>query len=151
MDGSTRQRVTMPEHAKLPASAPVEGATGPVRDIAIAGVVARVVRATPGVVDLSPGLVMPSATYGSRERVPGVVVHHLAPDKIVLEVHVILSGAYCKAVASDPEKSGVASGSETLNALHVIAEQIRERVYAAAQDLPLPTLTQADVLIDDLR
>jgi len=150
MGKATKQRMALHEHAKQPASAPDVDLTEQFSDIAVASAIARTVRRVPGVVDLSPGLVTQSATYGIGERVSGVVIHHLAQHKVVLEIHVLLSEAYCKATACDAGRRGAAHECGALNVLDAIAAHIREAVNASAAAMPLPMVVRADVLIDDL-
>lgn len=131
-------------------SAPNRRSAEWVSDVALASAVARAVRTVPGVVDLSPGLVVPRVTYGAGERVPGIVVHHPAPDAVVLEIHVFLSEADCGVAGTATTHSAAAGDSESLNALRGIATHIRETVYAAVRDVPSAPVVRADVLIDDL-
>src|SRR5258708_28743612 len=64
-----------------------------VSDIAIARAVGEAVRATPMVLDLSPGIVELAVTYGPHERVTGVVVRHPNSHDIAIEGHVVLHGS----------------------------------------------------------
>src|SRR6185437_1434434 len=89
-------------------TAPREGPTDQVSDFIIATTAAQALRAAPGVVDISPGVFALVATYGSGKRIAGIVVHHLTPDQIALEAHVVLSEAYCQemwtAAAKEPAR-----------------------------------------------
>lgn len=122
-----------------------------VSDIALASDVAQAVRKVPGVVDLSAGHVALAATYGSGQRVTGVVVHHLSQDEVVLEVHVILSEAHCTTVSSGAASRSAGSDSDGFGLLNDMASRIRGVVYDVVKDMPSLVLVRADVLIDDLR
>lgn len=124
-----------------------------VSDLALASAAAQAARTVPGVIDLSSGLVTLAATYGPGQRVTGVVVHHVSPDKpdeVVLEIHVVLSEAHCKttlAAAVGP----VGHDTESLGILTDIANQIRRAVYDTLQDVAAQAPVRVDVLVDDLR
>lgn len=122
-----------------------------VSDLALARAAAQAVRAVPGVVDLSPGLVALAATYGSGQRVTGVVVHHLTPDTVVLEIHVVLSEAHCNTALAAATPHSMGRESESLAVLTDIANRIRAAVNDTARDIAAPVLARVDVLIDDLR
>lgn len=140
-----------------PASAPVVTAENgtrqlaPVSDLAIAGAVAGAVRAMPEVVDLSPGITMLAATYGAGQRVTGVVVHHIAPDTLVLEVHVVLSEEHCRAATTSRASDAAVHRPGEIGLLIDAANRIREAVHAVVHDTTSLPLEQVDVLIDDLR
>ena len=123
----------------------------PVSDIAVASAVAQAVRQVPGVADLSAGRLAPAATYGARQRVTGVVVHHLADDEIVLETHVVLSEAYCAMAPSEEAPGSAGSVSNGPGRLNEIASRIRAVVYEVVKEMPSRILVRADVFIDDLR
>jgi len=150
MNEATRQVVTLPEHTTQPESAVAPHFAERLSDITIASAVARAVRTVPGVVDLSPGVVVPRATFGAGERVTGIVVHHPAPNVIVLEIHVLLSEARCNTAAADVAKPGAGRDAAALNVLQGIAAHIRETVHAAVQGMVAPIVVRADVVIDDL-
>jgi hypothetical protein len=104
----------------------------------------------PMVLDLSPGTTTLAATYGPRERVTGVVVRHLSPHDISVEVHVVLRGSlYAQALgtvshahdSADTARDAVLTGA---------ANQIREAAYRAAQRPDAPPIANVDILIDDI-
>lgn len=128
-----------------------EGQSAQVSDIAFASAVAHAVRAVPGVVDLTPGTVAKVATYGSGQRVDGIVVHHLSPDEIALEIHVALSESESKRAVADSAREPSEHATEATGLLPMIASRIRRAVYDIAQGMSPPVLTRVDVLIDDLR
>ena len=150
MSETSIQAASLPERSMQRGSAPNRRSAEWVSDVALASAVARAVRTVPGVVDLSPGLVIQRATYGAGERVTGIVVHHPAPDAVVLEIHVFLSEADCGVAGPGIAHSGAARHSEALDALRRIATNIRETVHAAVRDMLPPAVVRADVLIDDL-
>jgi hypothetical protein len=127
-----------------------------VSDIAIARAVGGAVRATPMVLDLSPGIVELAATYGPHERVTGVVVWRPNAHDITIEVHVVLQGSLHDG-SQQAEARGGASRREapartTRNAvLTRSAEQIRRAVYCAVQGLGMASPAGVDVLIEDLQ
>jgi hypothetical protein len=77
-----------------------------VSDIAIARAVGGAVRATPMVLDLSPGIVELAVTYGPHERVTGVVVRHPNSHDITIEVHVVLQGSLRDGSQQDKARGG---------------------------------------------
>lgn len=132
-------------------------------DIAIARAVAEAVRAAPVVLDLSPGIVELAATYGPRERVTGVVVRHPNARDVTIEVHVVLRGSLHDgsrqhATRGGASQRGVSSRKASAVEAHTgldgllprAADQIRRAVYRVAQGLDMPSLTEVDVLIDDI-
>lgn len=128
-----------------------EGQSAQVSDIAFASAVAHAVRDVPGVVDLTPGIVAKVATYGSGQRVDGILVHHLSPDEIALEIHVALSESESKRAVADSAQETSDRATEATGLLPIIASRIRRAVYDIAQGMAPPVLTQVDVFIDDLR
>ena len=107
---------------------------------------------TPGVVDISPGLFALVATYGSGQRVVGIAIHHLTPDQIAIEAHVILSEGHChemwaSVIASESEEESVEGQSILMD----IASRIRRAVYEGLREMTSQTLVGVDVFIDDLR
>lgn len=126
-----------------------------VSDLAIASAAAQATRMAPGVVDLSPGLFALAATYGLGQRVTGVVVHHLTPDhtpdKVALEIRVVLSEAHCEMVAADAASDAIERDTEAAGILLDIASHIRGVVYESLRDIAPMLLVQVDVFIDDLR
>ena len=122
--------------------------------------IAAAVRATHGVVDLSPGLMALAATYGSTERVVGVVVRHPVPHDTIVEVHVIVATGAVEAEPETEMREGVsdtparASGSNASAegaVLTRVADEVRGAVYRAVHELGLAPLSAVDVLIDDIR
>jgi hypothetical protein len=128
-----------------------EGQSDQISDIAIASAVAHAVRAAPGVIDLSPGTTALAATYGSGKRVDGVVVHHLAPDKVALEIHVTLSETACKQADADAALETSGRVQEEQGLLTRVASRIRSAVYDIAPGMAPQALMRVDVYIDDLR
>lgn len=123
--------------------------TDVVGDFAIASAVAQAVRTTPGVVDLSADAEV--TTYGSGQRVNGVVVHHPAPNELALEIHVALSEAESRrAVAWIARDSGGGAGGAS-GLLNEVAGRIRDAVYTLAPSMAPRILRQVDVYVDDLR
>ncbi|MGE5335088.1 MAG: hypothetical protein ACM3N4_10345 [Nitrososphaerota archaeon] len=122
--------------------------------------IATAVRATPGVVDLSPGLMALAATYGATERVVGVAVRHPVPHETVVDVHVIVATVAVDA-AAETERQGGASGISApasapsapagVAVLTRVANNVRDAVYRAVRELGLAPLSAVDVLIDDIR
>ena len=125
-------------------------------DIAIARAVAEAVRATPMVLDLSPGIAELAVTYGPHERVMGVVVRRPNSHDITIEVHVVLQGSLHDE-SQQAEARGGASQREapartTRNAvLTRSAERIRRSVYRAVQGQGMAPPAGVDVLIEDVR
>jgi len=122
----------------------------------IAKAIATAVRMTPGVVALSPGLLALAATYAANERLVGVVVRHSGSHNaadIAVEVHVTVAmeapeASHVEAQGDVPSLSAQTETSE-IAVLTRIANQVREAVYRAMQDLRLPPPSAVDVLIDD--
>ena len=131
--------------------APREDPANPVSDFDIATAAAQAIRAAPGVVDISPGVFALVATYGSGKRLAGIVVRHLTPDEIALEVHVVLSEAYCNEMSAGAATDSARRGTEGKSILGDIADHIREAVYGGLRDTTSPPLARVDVYIDDLR
>lgn len=123
--------------------------TDVVSDFAIASAVAQAVRATPGVVDLSADAEV--TTYGSGQRVNGVIVHHPAPDDLALEIHVALGEAESKlsVARTAPGSDGGSWGASGL--LNEVASRIRGAVYDMAPSMAPRIIRRVDVYIDDLR
>jgi hypothetical protein len=127
-----------------------------VSDIAIARAVGEAVRATPMVLDLSPGIVELAVTYGPHERVTGVVLRHPNAHDITIEVHVVLQGSLRDGSQQDEARGGAshreAPARTTRTAvLTRSAEQIRRAVYRAVQGLGMAPPAGVDVLIEDLQ
>jgi hypothetical protein len=116
-------------------------------DITIAKLLAQAIRATPGVVDLSPGLFAIEATYGPGERVLGIVLRHPAPNALVIEVRVVLAETILReALSAVPS-----TGSDGTPLLLRFADQLRTVVAHTIHTLDVPVLTAVDVAIDDIR
>lgn len=129
-------------------------------DLALASAAAQAVRMTPGVVDLSPGLSAPVATYGPGQRVVGIIIHHPAPEQVVVEVHVALSASECETAAGDARDVADAKGatqetaideSERRGPIGEIASHVRVAAREAVQRVAPQVSAQVDVFIDDLR
>lgn len=153
-------------HTKTPATTPSEDVAQPTAvysqasDFMAARAIAAAVRATHGVVDLSPGLLALVATYGATERVVGVVVRHPVPRDTVVEVHVVVATGTVEAGPetemregdSDMPTRASASGASAAGAvLTRVADEVRRAVYRAVQELGLAPPSAVDVLIDDIR
>lgn len=131
-----------------------------VSDIAFARAIAVAVRATPGVADLSPGLMALAATYGPHERVVGVVVRHTSAHDthethgtdVEVDVHVIVAiEAAADSVARGDESRATPSGEASdVAVLTQIASRVRAAVYRVASSMNLAPLPTVDVLIDDI-
>lgn len=151
MRHAVKQSASLPPESTHQVSEPPQRAPEQVSDIAVASDVAQAVRMVPGVVDLSAGHVAVAATYSAGQRVTGVVVHHLSPDEIVLEIHVILSEADFTRASSDAAPDSAGTDSDGLGRLNDMASRIRGAVYDVLKEMPSLVLVRADVLIDDLR
>lgn len=130
--------------------------SSPASNMTIAKAIATAVRMTPGVVALSPGLLALAATYAANERLVGVVVRHSgsrdAAD-IAVEVHVTVAMEAPPRVETQGDALSLSAQTETseIAVLARIANQVREAVYRAMQDLRLPPPSAIDVLIDDIQ
>jgi hypothetical protein len=122
-------------------------------DMMIAKAIAEAVRATPGIVGLSPGLQALAATYGVNERLVGIVVRHPSPGETAVEVHVTVAMEAMPSIEAQGSASSVAAQMETSDsaALTRVANQVREAVYRAMQDLRLAPPSSVDILIDDIQ
>jgi|SRR5690348_6623017 len=147
----------MASHSAVASNEVARDATPPIQigDTTIARAVAAAVRGMSAVSDLSPGLAAVAATYGPRERIAGVVVHHPHPHDIIIEVHVILCEAvYTEALA---HASSDVAGREALaditgdGVLVDVADQIRGVVNRTVRELNVAPPAAVDVLIDDIR
>jgi hypothetical protein len=118
-----------------------------VNDITIAKLLAQAIRATAGVVDLSPGLFALEATYGPGERVLGIVLSHPAPNALTIEVRVVLAETVLReALCALPSTEA----GETALLLR-FAQQLRTVVAHTIRTLDVAGLTAVDVAIDDIR
>jgi len=121
-------------------------------DIAFARDVARAIRATPGVADLSPGLMVLAATYGAHEQVVGVVVRHSSPHSATVEVHVVLEVAAGLNAATRGDNSGeTPEDASEVAVLAQVASRIRATVDGVAARMNLIPLATVDVYIDDIQ
>lgn len=117
-------------------------------DIAFARAIAAAIRATPGIANLSPGLMVVAATYGPHERVTGVVVRHDSPYETAVEVHVIVE----LNITTRGDGSGVTPGeTSSVAILAQVANKVRATVDGVAFSMNLIPLATVDVLIDDIR
>lgn len=119
-------------------------------DIALADAVAQAVRAVPSVVDLSSGLSVPAATYGPGRHVAGIVVHHPTVETYSVEVHVVLSEAYCTRASAATAVRGERD-PEACGPITEVADLIRRAVRRSIQEMTSLALERIDVFIDDLR
>ena len=123
----------------------------PVSDLTLASAAAQAVRMVPGVVDLSPGYAAPAATYGPGQRVAGIVVHRPTAERIMLEVHVVLSEAHCELASANSASKLVEHDSEESGPVPEIASRVRSVVCATVQSMAPQAHIGVDVFIDDLR
>jgi uncharacterized alkaline shock family protein YloU len=100
-------------------------------EVDLARHVVAAVRDVPGVADVTPGQFVEVATYGPRERVPGVQVG-LVDDGIAVEVH--LCAEYATGLI-----------------LSELADRVRSTVRQSVELLDSRPVTRIDVAIDDLR
>lgn len=115
-------------------------------DMAIANAIVHAIRDVPGVLDMGQGLFAKAATYGPGRHIAGVVLRHLAPDELSVEVHVVLDEtAFTKAL------SDVSPGSDKTPILPRFTGQIRAVVTQTFENLGLPAPAMVDVTIDDIR
>jgi len=149
----SRSAAAAPGETAPSETAPREGPTDQVSDFIIATAAAQALRAAPGVVDISPGVFALVATYGSGKRIAGIVVHHLTPDQIALEAHVVLSEAYCQEMwtAAATESARRERGTAGKSVLGDIADRLREAVVGGLRGTTSLPLARVDVYIDDLR
>jgi hypothetical protein len=148
-----KPRVRTPSHdVSQDVSQPVPPRSQP-SDISVAKAIATAVRATPGVIDLSPGLLALAATYAANERLVGVVVRHPGPHETAVEVHVTVAMEATTRVKAQGNASSLSAHTETsdIAILTRVANLVREAVYRAMRDLRLPPPLAVDVLIDDIQ
>jgi hypothetical protein len=122
-------------------------------DMAIARAIVHDVRAVPGVVDMGQGLFAKAATYGPGEHVVGIVLHHPAPNALVVEVHVVIEEASLNTTFADVSRSTASTSSSagTTPILLRVTDQVRAVVTQTLEHLGLPAPTLVDVTIDDIR
>lgn len=120
-------------------------------DIELASAAAHSARAVRGVVDLSPGLVAPAATYGPGQRVAGIIVHHPTMERVILEVHVILSESHCERAWADLGLEPDEHDAGETGPVTEIASRVRDAVCATVQSMAPQGRVRVDVFIDDLQ
>ncbi len=122
-------------------------------DLNIAKAISKAVRATPGVVDLSPGLFALAATYGANEQFVGIVVRKSSLLETVVEVHVIVAIEVTPNVEEQGNTSSVSAQMETSDSAVLIrvANRVRKAVYRAMEDLRLAPPASVDIFIDDIQ
>lgn len=129
-------------------------------DLALASAIAQAVRSAPGVVDLSPGLGAPVATYGPGQRVVGILLRRPSPEQIVVEIHVVLSESHIAmavmaardAAVETPSVDVVAAAdSERRGPVLEMADSIRSATTDVVLRMAPLARAQVDVFIDDLR
>jgi len=123
----------------------------PSNDLELAKAIVQAVRLTPGVLDMSPGRFVLAATYGPGEHVTGVVLLHMTPTLLTVQIHVvasILAMSEFLPISSQTEEEHVTDETPMLVQL---AEQIRRNVYQAVHDFGLPAPLEVDVSIDDMQ
>jgi hypothetical protein len=82
------------------ASAPMPPGLMP--DMVLADAIAHAIGAVPGVAGLGQGLFAKAATYGPGKHIAGVVLQHLAPGELSVEIHVVLDEA---GISTGPNQS----------------------------------------------
>jgi uncharacterized alkaline shock family protein YloU len=119
----------------------------------IAKAIAEAVRATPGIVDLSPGLLVFAATYGANEPFVGVVVRSSSLHETAVEVHVTVAMEEPPNVEAQGNASSMSVLTESSDSavLPQVANQVREAVYRAMRDLRLAPPSSVDIFIDDIQ
>jgi len=120
-------------------------------DMVIANTIVHAVRAIPGVLDMGQGLFAKAATYGPGKHVSGIVLHHLTPETLSVEVHVVLEEASFIKAYSEISDSDASSSSGTTPMLLRFTDQIRAVVTQTLEHLGFPVSTMVDVTIDDIR
>jgi uncharacterized alkaline shock family protein YloU len=101
-----------------------------VSEVELARVIGVAVRAVPGVAELSPGR-FAEVAYGAREKVRGVIVRQTA-ESLDVEVHV------CAQYAASL-------------VLTELAARVRESIRQSVGALGAGTVSQTDVVFDDVR
>ena len=113
-------------------------------DLSLADIIAQTVRLVPGVCHLSRGRFALAATYSPGGLVPGVVLWHEEPDKLLIEVHIVV----CETLLLAALQQRPATASAKPPVLLQLAEQIRIAVQQVITGLHL--FPQAiDVVIED--
>ena len=139
--------MTRLEEASQPVLAPSS-----VRDISLARASVAAIRATPGVADVSPGLIVLAATYGPHERVVGVVVRHASPHDTAVEVHIIAARETISDIATHGGGSeATPEDASEVAVLAQVASRVRAAVYRVASSMNLVPLPAVDVFIDDIQ
>lgn len=113
-------------------------------DLSLAGSISQAVCSVPGVYGMSKGRFALAATYGPGGRVPGVVLWHQAPGKLLIEVHIVIRESLLLA-ALEPRQTKASAQPPVLLQL---AEQVRVAVQRVFKGLHM--FPQAiDVVIED--
>lgn len=113
-------------------------------DLSVADRIAQAVRCVPGVCRMSGGRFALIATYGPGGRVPGVVLRKEMPDRLFIEVHVVVSETLLLAALQQRQTEA--------SAPHPVLLQLAERIRLAVQQVvaELNRFPQAiDVAIED--
>jgi uncharacterized alkaline shock family protein YloU len=109
----------------------MDSSDAPGGEVLLAQAIAAAVRTVPGVAELSPGRFAEVATYGTREKVPGVVVKR-AEDALAVEVHVCAQ--YADSLVLDE-----------------LASRVRQATRQAVEPADATRVSRIDVVIDDMR
>lgn len=113
-------------------------------DLSLADMIAQTVRLVPGVCHLSRGRFALAATYSPGGLVPGVVLWHEGPGKLLIEVHIVV----CETLLLAALEPRPANESARPPVLLQLAEQIRIAVQQGVMGLNI--FPQAiDVVIED--
>jgi hypothetical protein len=134
----------MTEHVTgeaFPIGQPAKEAWG---NLSLADSIAQAVRAVPGVCRMSKGRFALAATYGPGRQVPGVVLWHQAPGKLLIEVHIVV----CETLLLAALQQRQAKISAQTPVLPQLARQVRMAVQQVVMEVNL--FPQAiDVVIED--
>lgn len=113
-------------------------------DLSLANNIAQAVCAVPGVCNMSKGRFALAATYGPGGQVPGVVLWHQAPGKLLIEVHIVV----CETLLLAALQQRQTKASAQPPVLPHLAEQVRIAVQQVVMEVNL--FPQAiDVVIED--
>jgi uncharacterized alkaline shock family protein YloU len=115
-------------------------------DMVLADAIAHAIGAVPGVAGLGQGLFAKAATYGPGKHIAGVVLQHLAPGELSVEIHVVLDEAACMKALSE-----LAPGPTKTPILLRFTESIRNTVSQTLEHLGLSAPSAVNVTIDDIR
>lgn len=114
-------------------------------DLSLAKSIVQAVRQVPGVDQVSGGRLATAATYGPGGRVPGVVLQHEAPDRLLIEVHILVRATVLLAALQQNQ----ASASTQPSVLPQLAEQVRTAVQQVLHRINVLPLA-IDVVIEDI-